>query len=78
MHSFTDSLATAWALLVGLDAALLSIVARSLAVSACACALACAIGLPLGGWLGVRRFRGRALVLALLNTSLALPSVVVG
>ena len=78
MHSFTDSLATAWALLVGLDATLLSIVARSLAVSACACALACAIGLPLGGWLGVRRFRGRALVLALLNTSLALPSVVVG
>jgi tungstate transport system permease protein len=57
---------------------LLAIVGRSLAVSASACALACVFGLALGAWLGVARFRGRAVVLACLNTLLAVPSVVVG
>ena len=40
--------------------------------------LACGAGLVLGAWLGVARFRGRGVVLTLLNTFLALPSVVVG
>jgi tungstate transport system permease protein len=78
MNTFTDSAATAVALIAGLDPALLSIVARSLAVSAAACALACGFGLPLGAWLGVTRFAGRGALLTLLNTLLALPSVVVG
>jgi tungstate transport system permease protein len=60
------------------DPVLLAIVGRSLAVSASACALACGLGLLLGAWLGVARFRGRAGLLTLLNTLLALPSVVVG
>src|SRR5690606_4596528 len=60
------------------DSVLLSIVARSLAVSACACLLACVFGMAAGSWLAVARFRGRGIVLTLLNTSLALPSVVVG
>src|SRR5690606_11725710 len=46
--------------------------------SACACLLACSIGLVAGAWLAVVRFRGRGGVLTLLNTALALPSVVVG
>jgi ABC-type tungstate transport system substrate-binding protein len=41
-------------------------------------ALACSLGLVLGAWLGVARFAGRGVVLAFLNTALALPSVVVG
>ena len=57
---------------------LLSIVGRSLAVSASACLLACGLGLVLGAWLGVARFAGRGALLTLLNTLLALPSVVVG
>jgi tungstate transport system permease protein len=57
---------------------LLPIVARSLALSATACALACSVGLLLGAWLGVARFAGRGAVLVVLNTFLALPSVVVG
>ncbi len=69
---------TALGLLAGLDPALWAIVGRSLAVSGCACALACLGGLPLGAWLAVRRFRGRAVVLALLGTALAVPSVLVG
>ncbi len=78
MNTFTDSARTAFALLAALDPGLWAIVGRSLGVSVCACALACALGLPLGAWLGVRAFRGRGVVLALLNTALALPSVVVG
>jgi len=78
MNTFTDSAATALALVAGLDPLLLSIVTRSLAVSGAACALACGIGLPLGAWIGVSRFAGRGALLTLLNTLLALPSVVVG
>lgn len=73
-----DSLSTALHLIVSNDPLLVSIVARSLAVSATACALACGLGLVMGAWLGVVRFPGRGLVLTLLNTLLALPSVVVG
>jgi len=61
-----------------MDAELLAIVGRSLSVSATACALACSLGLVLGAWLGVARFAGRGVVLTLLNTFLAVPSVVVG
>ena len=78
MNTFSDSAVTAFSLIISLDPLFASIVVRSLAVSACACAIACSAGLLLGAWLGVARFRGRAIVLALLNTALALPSVVVG
>jgi tungstate transport system permease protein len=40
--------------------------------------LACSLGLVLGAWLGVSRFAGRDALLTVLNTLLALPSVVVG
>jgi len=78
MTAFLDSARTAINLIASGDAALLAIVGRSLAVSATACALACSAGLVLGAWLGVARFAGRAAVLAVLNTLLAVPSVVVG
>ncbi len=78
MNTFSQSAATAFQLIAGADPLLWSIVARSLAVSATACVLACAAGLLLGAWLGVARFAGRGAVLAVLNTALALPSVVVG
>jgi len=78
MNTFSESAATALGLVTGLDPVLLSIVARSLAVSTAACALACGIGIPLGAWLGVARFGGRGALLTVLNTLLALPSVVVG
>ncbi len=78
MNTFTDSAATAFSLITSLDSTLAGIVARSLAVSGAACVIASGFGLLLGAWLGVSRFRGRGAVLALLNTALALPSVVVG
>ena len=78
MTGLTDSALTAIALVQSLDPNLISIVGRSLAVSASACLLACGFGLALGAWLGVVRFRGHDAVMALLNTLLAVPSVVVG
>ena len=78
MNTFTDSLNTAFLLITSFDSTLGGIVARSLAVSGAACVMASGLGLLMGAWLGVSRFRGRGAVLALLNTALALPSVVVG
>jgi tungstate transport system permease protein len=78
MSTFSASSATALQLIVDLDASLVAIVARSLAVSALACAIACTAGIALGAWLGVARFRGRDGLLTVLNTLLAVPSVVVG
>ena len=78
MSTFTQSALTALELITSFDAGLWTIVGRSLAVSASACLLACGLGLALGSWLGVARFRGRGACLTWLNTMLAVPSVVVG
>jgi tungstate transport system permease protein len=78
MTSFTDSAATALNLIISLDSNLMAIVARSLWVSAWATVFACVLGLVLGAALGVARFTARDAVLAVLNTFLAVPSVVVG
>ena len=78
MSTFGQSAATALELVQTVDPVLWSIVGRSLAVSGLACLLACLAGLPLGAWLGTASFAGRPAVLALLNTLLAVPSVVVG
>lgn len=78
MSTFTQSAVTALQMINSFDPALWTIVGRSLAVSGTACLLACAVGLALGAWLGVARFTGRGACLTLLNTLLAVPSVVVG
>lgn len=78
MNTFSDSALTAFQLITSLDPALWAIAGRSLGVSAVACVIGCAIGIAVGAFLGVSRFSGRAVVLTVLNTFLALPSVVVG
>jgi len=78
MTTFTDTALTALRLLTELDPLLWSIVGRSLWVSVLATAIACSLGVALGAWLGVARFAGRDALLTVLNTLLALPSVVVG
>ncbi len=78
MTTFSDTALTSLQLLMQLDPVLWSIVARSLWVSVLATVLACSFGLVLGAWLGVSRFAGRDALLTVLNTLLALPSVVVG
>jgi len=78
MDTIPQATVSALHLLTSLDPALLSVVGRSLAVSTSACLIAFGLGALAGAWLGVSRFAGRGTVLAVLNTLLALPSVVVG
>ena len=78
MSSLGESGLAAVRLIADADPVLWSIVWRSLALSAAASALAFVLGTVLGAWLAVSRFMGRGLVLAVLNTLLSLPSVVVG
>jgi len=78
MNPFLESAASAARLVVSGDPKLFDIVGLSLGVSALACLIATAAGLLIGAMLAVWRFPGRRGVLVLLNTLLALPSVVVG
>ena len=78
MNSIADSLALAVQLIVRSDADLWRIVALSLRVSATACVVGGVAGLCLGAWLAVARFPGRGVAVWLVNSLLALPSVVVG
>ena len=78
MSAFAQSFRTAFELIVQADPTLLRTVALSLWVSGSACLYASAIGLALGAWLAVAHFPGHRLLLLLLNTLLALPSVLVG
>ncbi|MCH2249996.1 MAG: ABC transporter permease [Cognatishimia sp.] len=78
MGDILQGLYEAGRLIVTLDADLLEISLRSLYVTLTAVAIAALIGLPMGAWLAVRRFRYRRSVIALLNALMGLPPVVVG
>lgn len=73
-----EAFATALQLIANLDSDLLEIVGLSLRVSLSAVLLAALIGMPLGALVAVLRFPGRGVIVALLNTSMGLPPVVVG
>lgn len=60
------------------DQSLLEVVLLSLYVSGVALAISCVLGIPLGALVGLRRFPGRKLIIALLYTGMGLPPVVVG
>lgn len=66
-----------WLLLHG-DRQVWQITLRSLLVSGGATLLSLALGVPVGMTLGLTRFRGRTLLLGLVNTGMGLPPVVVG
>ena len=78
MGDILQGLYEALRLIVTLDADLIEISMRSLYVTLRAVALASVIGLPVGAWLAVRRFRYRRSVIALMNALMGLPPVVVG
>lgn len=65
-------------LIISGDPALFEIVALSLRVSGAALLFSALIGIPLGALLGLSRFVGRRLVIALLYTGMGFPPVVVG
>ncbi len=78
MSTLGEAWSTAFSLLGGFDAKLLSIVGLSLRVSLSAVVFGSLIGLPLGASVAVGRFAGREPVTVLLNAFIGLPAVVVG
>jgi tungstate transport system permease protein len=60
------------------DPELWSIILRTLAISGVATALAMLVGVPLGYAIARGRFPGRTVLLALVNTGMGMPPVVVG
>ncbi len=78
MQDFLQAFREALSLIGGLDPEFVGIVARSLEVSLSAAVMAMLVGAPLGGMLAVGRFRGRRVLVVLVNALLGLPPVVVG
>ena len=78
MDSIAQGLTLALAMIAHADAQLLRIVWLSLCVSGSACVIGSAIGLCAGAWLAASSFPGHRACVWLVNTLLALPSVVVG
>ncbi len=78
MQSIGEAFRLAFTLVVTGEADLYEIVALSLQVSLSATLLACLVGLPIGALVAVSRFRGRGLVLVVMNALMGLPPVVVG
>jgi tungstate transport system ATP-binding protein len=78
MNTLGESLLLALQMIARLDAEVLRVVGLSLRVSITACCVGALAGLLLGAWLAVARFRGHGVLVWMLNTLLALPSVVVG
>lgn len=78
MESFLAAARAAWDLLVGFDPEVWLVAFTSLRISSLAAALAALAGVPLGMAIALSRFRGREAVLLALNTSMAVPTVVIG
>jgi tungstate transport system permease protein len=78
MQDFAAAIAEAFRLIAAFDADLIQIVALSLQVSLSATLCAALIGLPLGALIAISSFRGRSLVILLVNAMMGLPPVVVG
>lgn len=78
MELIVQGLLEAFRRIAGFDPTVFDAAGASLAVSGAATALSVVTGIPVGAVLGLTRFRGRSLVLSLVNTGMGLPPVVVG
>lgn len=78
MEFFTDSLLSALTLLVALDPDLFEIVGVSLRVSLISTAVAGVFGVPAGFLIAIRPIPFKPAIITVLNTLLALPTVVIG
>lgn len=78
MGDFADGFVEALKLVFTLDETLVEVALRTILVSGTATLIAMLIGVPLGYLLARRRFPGRTLALAVVNTGMGMPPVVVG
>ena len=78
MEFLLDSFFSALLLLWSIDPQLVEIVSVSLKVSSSSTLIASLVGVPAGFLIAFREFPGKRLLITILNTLLALPTVVVG
>lgn len=78
MDLIFDSFAAAFLMVFSLDAEMVSIIAVSLKVSCISTIFAGLVGIPLGFVISFQKFPGKRMVITILNTLLALPTVVIG
>jgi ABC-type tungstate transport system substrate-binding protein len=78
MSAFAESLSTALELVLAAEPRLVQAVSLSLQVSGSATLIGAALGLALGAGLAVGRFPGQQIIVGLVHTLLAMPSVVLG
>ena len=78
MEVLWEALKKAIDLIVSLDPKVVEITWRSLRVSAASAVLAALVCIPLGGLISFRNFRGKRLLLNLIQTLYSLPTVCVG
>ena len=78
MGDIGQGFALALGLLVSGDQSLMRIAALSLEVSGLSVVAASVLALPIGAWLAINHFAGRAAAIAVLNALMGLPPVVVG
>ncbi|MEM5493814.1 ABC transporter permease [Hoeflea sp. AS16] len=78
MQDFAGAFGLAFGLIASGDADLFEIVGLSMRVSLSALVLSCLIGFPFGALLVVRKFFGRGIVIALVNSMMGFPPVVIG
>ena len=78
MDFLIDSFLSALLLIWSMDTELLVIVQVSLKVSAISTLIAGVVGIPAGFLIAFRAFSGKRLVITVLNTLLAMPTVVIG
>jgi tungstate transport system permease protein len=78
MDLIFDSFASAFLMVFSLDAEMVSIIAVSLQVSCISTIFSSFVGIPLGFVISYEKFPGKRMVITILNTLLALPTVVIG
>ena len=78
MDLLIDSFLSAIMLVISLDAEMVSIIGVSLKVSLSSTILAALLGIPLGFTIAFSEFIGKRMAVTVLNTLLALPTVVIG
>ena len=77
-HRIGSALETAWHLIVTLNPDVMEYAARSLVIATLSTLVASLLGIPLGILVAENSFPGKRAVVTVLNTLLALPTVVVG
>lgn len=78
MEFLGDVLGDAFTYVLEFGPELREILTLTLIVAGLATLIGVLVGVPVGVWLGLSRFRGRGLVLALVNTGMGIPPVLAG